>query len=77
LQEGVKKVTISTLSRVPKYYTFRVRGILQGQRVTTLIDGGDTHNFIDATLVTQRHIPVEDFKGFDVVVADGYNMPCN
>ena len=30
LQEGVKKVTTATLSRVPKYYTFRVKCILQG-----------------------------------------------
>jgi hypothetical protein len=25
LQEGVKRVTIATLTGVPKYYTFRVR----------------------------------------------------
>jgi hypothetical protein len=28
LQEGVEKVTISTLSGVSKYYTFKIRGIL-------------------------------------------------
>jgi predicted aspartyl protease len=76
LQDNTKGVTISTLSGVPKYYTFRVRGIVQGQRVTTLIDGGATHNFIDVALVTRRQIPVEDFEGFNVVVEDGYNMAC-
>jgi hypothetical protein len=35
-----------------------------------------THNFIDVALVTRRQIHVEDFKGFNVVVADGYNMAC-
>jgi hypothetical protein len=69
-------VTIVSLLGFPKYYTFRVRGILKGQRVTTLIDGGATHNFIDATLVTKRHIPVEHFEGFNVVVENGYNMTC-
>jgi hypothetical protein len=49
---------------------------MQGQRVTMLIDGGATHNFIDATLVTRRQIPTEEFEGFEVVVADGYNMMC-
>jgi hypothetical protein len=39
LQYINKGVTTSTLSGVPKYYTFRVRGILQGQRVMTMIDG--------------------------------------
>jgi hypothetical protein len=41
-----------------------------------LLDGGATHNFIDVALVTRRNIPVEDFEGFNVVVADGYNMMC-
>jgi hypothetical protein len=41
-----------------------------------LVDGGATHNFIDIALVTRRKILVEDFKGFNVVVADGYNMTC-
>jgi hypothetical protein len=39
-----------------------------------LIDGGTTHNFIDATLVTRRHILAKEFEGFNMVVADGYNM---
>ena len=76
LQEGVKKVTIATLLGVPMYYTFQIRGIMKVQRVTTLIDGGATHNFIDATLVTRRQIPTKEFEGFEVLVADGYNMTC-
>jgi hypothetical protein len=36
--------------------------------------GGTTHNFIDVALVTKRQIPTKDFKGFNVVVAYGYNM---
>jgi hypothetical protein len=42
-----------------------------------MIDDGATHNFIDDALVTKRHIPVEEFTGFNVVVVDGYNMMCN
>ena len=76
LQDNPKGVTISTLSGVPKYYTFRVRGILQGHRVTALVDCGATHNFIDVALVTKRKIHIEDFEGFNVVVEDGYNMMC-
>jgi hypothetical protein len=58
------------------YYTFRIRGIMQGQRVTMLINGGATHNFIDSTLVTKRQIPTKEFDGFELVVEDGYNMMC-
>jgi hypothetical protein len=38
--------TIATLLGTPRYYTFRVKGVLWGPCVTTLIDGGATHNFI-------------------------------
>jgi hypothetical protein len=76
LKDIPKGVTIATLSGVHKYYTFRVKGIVQGQRVTTLVDGGSTHNFIDVSLVTRRQILMEDFEGFNVVVEDGYNMMC-
>jgi hypothetical protein len=41
-----------------------------------LINGGETHNFIDSALVAKRSIPTIDFEGFDVVVASGRNMPC-
>jgi hypothetical protein len=74
LWEAIKKVTITILSGVPRYYTFWFRGIVQGHRVTTLIDGGATYNFIESTLIAKRQIPTEDFEGFEVVVEDGYNM---
>jgi hypothetical protein len=54
--EEVKSGAIATLSGVPRFHTFRVHGVLQGQCVTVLIDGGETHNFIDATLVAKRGI---------------------
>jgi hypothetical protein len=28
------------------------------------------------TLISRRQIPTEEFEGFEVVVADGYNMNC-
>jgi hypothetical protein len=56
-REEPKKVFIDTLSGVPKYYTFRIRGFVHGYRITTLIDGGATHNFIDTTLADMKGIP--------------------
>jgi hypothetical protein len=76
LQDSPKGVTISTLLGVPKYYTFKFRGIVQGKRVATLVDSGVTQNFIDVSLVTRRQIPVEEFEVFNVVVVDGYKMTC-
>ena len=44
--------------------------------MTTLVDGGATHNFIDASLVARRGLCTEEFEGFHVVVADVYTMTC-
>jgi hypothetical protein len=44
--------------------------------MTALVDGGATHNFLDASLVARRGLPMEDFEGFHVAVADGYTMTC-
>lgn len=46
--------TIATLSRVPKYQTFKIKGVIRGQRIIALIDGGATYNFIDVTMVVSR-----------------------
>jgi hypothetical protein len=52
----VKGGVIETLSRVPRYNTLRIRGNIQGQHAIALIDGGETHNFIDVALVARREL---------------------
>jgi hypothetical protein len=42
----------------------------------TLIDGGTTHNFIDASLVSRRALQTKEFEGFDIAVADGHTVEC-
>jgi hypothetical protein len=41
-----------------------------------LIDGGATHNFIDASLVSRQELQTEEFEGFDVAVVDGHTVEC-
>jgi hypothetical protein len=72
----VKVGTIATLSIVPRYNTLRLKGLVQRQCMKTLVDGGSTHNFIDASLVARRGLRTEEFDGFHMAVADGYTMKC-
>jgi hypothetical protein len=72
-----EKATMESINGVPKFNTFRMRGVLQGQRVLVMIDGGACHNFIDAALLKRRQIPIVEFEGFKVEVAGGSTMPCN
>ncbi|KAH9322389.1 hypothetical protein KI387_017028, partial [Taxus chinensis] len=78
LEEDSKNLdnTLATLVGAPRYHPFWVRGDLQRQKVTVLIDNGATHNFIDESLVVRMGLKVEDFKGFNVTVANGYSLPC-
>jgi hypothetical protein len=66
-QEEANEVAIATLSGTPRFHSFRVRGVLCGQGITTLIDGG-------ATWIAKRRMASEDFEGFSVAVADGYSV---
>ena len=63
LQGESKGGAISTLSGVPTFHTLRVRGVRQGHRVGVLIDGGATHNFIDAAWVDRQSIHTKKFEG--------------
>ena len=68
---------IAVLNRVPRFHTLRLKGVLQGQIITVVVDGGSTHNFIDAALVKKREIPTESFEGFIVVILGNHTMECN
>jgi hypothetical protein len=70
-------VTLASISGVPNFNTFKMRGVLQWQNVLVLIDVSVSHNFIDLALLQRRHIPTIEFEGFPVEVVGGRNMPCD
>jgi hypothetical protein len=67
---------IASLSDIPRFHTFRMRGGVQGHRVTVLVDGGASHNFIDSSLVEQKSISAESFEGFLVVIPGENTLDC-
>jgi hypothetical protein len=75
-RKPTKGGVIATLSGVPRYDTLHIKGIIQGQWEIALIDGGATHNFINASLVSRRALQTEEFEGFDVAVADDHTVEC-
>ena len=76
LEQWSQRPTIATLTRVPTFHTIRVMGSIRGQCVIALIDGGATHNFIDASWVERKIFPIEDFEGFTVVMVGNHMMKC-
>jgi hypothetical protein len=75
--KGHKKITIASMSGILKFNTFGIKGVVQGQRETVLIDGGVSHNFIDIAMVERRHLPTVEFEGFLVEVAGGRTIACD
>jgi len=47
---------MASMSVFMRYHTFKVKGVLQGHKVTILIDGGESHNFIGGNMVERRGI---------------------
>lgn len=65
---------IASLRGAMKYLILRIRGTVQRQRVSMLVDSGATHNFIDAQMVERRGIHTETFEGFSVLVLGDRTM---
>lgn len=68
--------TLAQLSSFQKNESFKVRGMIKGQRIVALIDTRATHNFIDEVVVAKKGLQTEDFEGFKVMVADGFHIFC-
>ncbi|XP_059078061.1 uncharacterized protein LOC131876635 [Cryptomeria japonica] len=68
---------MARLSSIQREASFRMRGVLAGQRVVTLLDTGATHNFINEGLIAKRGIQTKEFEGFRVRVADGFILTCS
>ena len=76
-QPSPDKARMAVLSAVPCYQTIRCKGVVLGQRDSVLVNGGDTHNFIDAKMVEKINIPSEPFYGFTVGILGHNTMQCN
>ena len=64
-------ITLYALSGTLTSGTMRVKGRVKCKSVVILIDSGSTHNFVDPSLFSQLHIPVDSTQILEVKVANG------
>ena len=64
-------ITLYALSGTPTSGTMRVIGRIMHKSLVVLIDLGSTHNFVDTSLFSQLHIPVDTSQVLGVKVANG------
>ena len=67
---------IAILLGGPRFHTLRLKGNIQGQKVTVLVDRGATHNFIDEGLLERRNLQDQPFNGFIVIIPGNNSMDC-
>ena len=58
--EDIPKISFHVIAEHPQ--TLRVMGNLRNKSVTVLIDGGNTHNFINQAVVTKFGLLVNQSK---------------
>ena len=59
---SLDKERMEVLFVVPHYHTIRCKGVVLGQRDSILVNGGGTHNLIDASMVSLVLIFTEVFE---------------
>ena len=65
------EITLYALIGNPTPGTMRVSGRIEKEGLVILLDSGSTHKFIDVSLLSKLHIPVDTTPVLDVKVANG------
>ncbi|KAJ0940339.1 putative nucleotidyltransferase, Ribonuclease H [Helianthus annuus] len=70
-------ISYNALSGGCSITTLRFTGLIHGQEVQVLLDGGSTHCFVQTRIATFLKFPVESITPFSVVVGSGERLPCS
>ena len=68
---GEAEITLYALVGSPTPGTMRVKGRIKSVSLVVLVDSGITHNFIDAYVIPDLHILVDESQILEVKVANG------
>lgn len=77
-QEGEEIAEILFHAIVGKMHpqTIRLQGWMKGRSVTVLVDSGNTHNFMDQSLVKKCGLTITNDQTFQVMVANREKIDC-
>ena len=68
---GEAEITLYALVGSPTPGTVRVKGRIKSVSLVVLVDSGSTYNFIDAYVIPNPHILVDESQILEVKVANG------
>lgn len=69
-------MSISTMTHVLQHETVRVVAYVKKMKLTSIVDIGSTHNFIESSIGKQLKLPLNKLVKFKVQFVDGETMEC-
>nr|GEX02761.1 transposon Ty3-G Gag-Pol polyprotein [Tanacetum cinerariifolium] len=76
VEDSPAEISFHAITGAPMPQTLRLPGQIKNKDVVVLVDGGNTHNFIDQALVDRFGLTVEKDTPFKVVVANREHVSC-
>jgi len=64
------------MAGMPAPETFHIYGTVRGHRLTILVDGGSTHNFVQLRLAKFLDLPATPIPPVPVMVGDSGVLQC-
>jgi len=73
----VPQISLNALSGMPAPKTFRIYGTVAHHQVVILVDGDNTHNFIQARLAAFLHLDTSSIATIRVMIGNGSTLDCD
>jgi hypothetical protein len=71
LLDHLPEISLHAIFGTPTPNTMRLVGFIKTQQVVILIDSGNTHNFLDPSVVKKIQLPILSYNRIQVKVANG------
>jgi len=71
------QISLNALAGMPASEAFRIYGLVVHHQVIILVDGGSTHNFIQARLAAFLHLPQVSEPMMRVMIGNGNTIDCD
>ena len=71
----VARVTLNSVVGLPQTGMMKMKGVVNTQEVTILLDCGATHNFMCAKVVEALDLPTHAMQNYSVTLGNGSKIP--
>ena len=70
------QISLHVMSGVLLPQTLKFKRCIGTMELCILVDGGSTHNFIQAGIISLLKLPINSYRKFEVIVGNGNTLTC-